>query len=156
LSEAKNGDPKMVCCGLAFVRIALHDKTIMEKTNDYYEGLLFLAYLLINSSSEISDNELYYLHKMRVSEGMSDEDFASYLNSLIGKPEKEIYQIGIGSLNRCPQTFKIRALSILNQMALSDRVFKQKEVQFISYALQLSPADISPDVKMNRSKNIAA
>ncbi|MEY4930760.1 MAG: hypothetical protein RI909_1484 [Bacteroidota bacterium] len=128
----------------------------MKNVNEYYKGLLFLAYLLINSGKEISDNELYYLHKMRVQEGMSDDDFANYLNSLIGKSEKEIYQIGIASLNRCPDAAKIRALSILNKMAVSDKVFNPKEVQFISYAITLSKTDINSVVPINQPKNLAA
>jgi len=124
--------------------------------NEYYKGLLFLAYLLINSDKEISDNELYYLHKMRVQEGMTDDDFAKHLNSLIGKSEKEIYQIGIESLNRCTDGAKIKALSILNKMAVSDKVFNPKEVQFISYAIKLSRADVKSMMPIHGAKDIAA
>lgn len=106
----------------------------MELIDYYRKGLLFVTYLLINAEQEISDHEMYYLHKMRVKAGMTDDAFAEYFKSLLGKSEREIYQIGIESLNRCPQEFKMKAFSILNNMAMVDKVLNQKEVRFIQYA----------------------
>lgn len=128
----------------------------MEISDDYYKGLLFLSYLLIISNNEINDNELYYLHKMRVEEGMTNDAFAEYLNSLIGKPEKEIYQIGINAMNCCADELKMRALSILNKMASSDKLFTPKEVQLISYAINIPVVGENSMISMNQPKDLAA
>jgi hypothetical protein len=110
----------------------------MEIIDNYHKGLLFITYLLINSDKEISDNELYYVHKMRVEEGMSDRVFVEHFKSIIGKSEPEIYQIGIEALNRCNDEYKIKAFTRLYQMALSDKVLRTREVRFILYAIKLT------------------
>jgi uncharacterized tellurite resistance protein B-like protein len=128
----------------------------METIDHYHKGLLYITYLLINSDKEISDNELYYLHKMRVEEGISDEIFADHFKSLLGKDEKEIYQIGIESLNQCPDEHKIKALSRLYQMALADKILRIKEVRFILYAIKLIHVDVNTVVQMIHQKEMAA
>jgi hypothetical protein len=122
----------------------------MEK---FQQGLLYVAYLLIHSDQEISDNELVYLHKMRVEEGMTDSEFAEHFKSIIGKSDREIYQIGIEALNTCPDEYKIRAFVRLYQMALADKVLRAREVRFILYAIKLANVDI--DAVMNRLEQAA-
>jgi hypothetical protein len=115
----------------------------METLDNYHKGLLFITYLLINSDKEISDNELYYLHKMRVEEGISDDVFTEHFKSLLGKDEREIYQIGIDAINLCTEDQKLKAFTRLYQMALSDKVLRVKEVRFILYAIKLVHIDIN-------------
>jgi hypothetical protein len=128
----------------------------MENQDYYHKGLLFISYLLINSDTEISDNELYYVHKMRVEEGMSDLMFAEHFKSIIGKSEREIYQIGIESLNKCPDEYKIKAFTRLYQMALADKVLRTKEVRFILYAIKLSHMDIDTVIHRIHKQGLAA
>jgi hypothetical protein len=128
----------------------------MESIDNYHKGLLFVTYLLINSDKEISDNELYYVHKMRVEEGMSDRMFAEQFKSLIGKSEEEIYQIGIDSLNHCPYKYKVRAISKLYNMALTDKVLRTREIRFILYAIKLSHLEVDSVINMVNRKGIAA
>jgi hypothetical protein len=128
----------------------------MESIDNYHKGLLFVTYLLINSDKEISDNEMYYLHKMRVEEGMSDKMFAEQFKSLIGKSEEEIYQIGIDSLNHCPYKYKVRAISKLYNMALTDKILRTREIRFILYAIKLSHLEVDSVINMVNRKGIAA
>jgi hypothetical protein len=128
----------------------------MESIDNYHKGLLFVTYLLINSDKEISDNEMYYLHKMRVEEGMSDKMFAEHFKSLIGKSEEEIYQIGIDSLNHCSYKYKVRAISKLYNMALTDKILRTREIRFILYAIKLSHLEVDSVINMVNRKGIAA
>lgn len=128
----------------------------METINNYQKGLLFVAYLLIKSDKEISDNELYYLHKMRVEEGISDEIFADHFQSLLGKNEQEIYQIGIEAINLCSNDHKLRIFERLYHIALSDKVLRVKEVRFILYAIKLNQGDIGSVARMIHQKSLAA
>lgn len=105
---------------------------------NYHQGLLYISYFLISPQTEISDDGLYHLHKMRVGEGMPDDIFAEHFKSLIGKCQKEIYQIGIESLSRCSHVLKIKALSRLVHMALSDQVINIEEVRSVFYSVDLS------------------
>ena len=128
----------------------------METVDHYTKGLLFVTYLLINSDKEISDDELFYLHKMRVEEGISDEVFTDHFKSLLGKNEQEIYQIGIDAINLCPDDQKLKIFTRLYQMALSDKVLRVKEVRFILYAIKLTNVDINAVMRMVDKKSVAA
>ncbi len=128
----------------------------MENLDNYHKGLLFVTYLLINSDKEISDNELYYLHKMRVEEGISDDVFTEHFKSLLGKDEREIYQIGIDAINLCTDDQKLKAFTRLYQMALSDKVLRVKEVRFILYAIKLAQVDINTIVERAHKKQLVA
>jgi len=129
---------------------------IMETNDHYRRGLLFISFLLINSDREITDNELYHIHKMRVEEGMSDEEFTDHFKSLIGKSEREIYQIGIDAINLCTDEQKLRVFVRLYQMALIDKVLSVKEVRFIFYAIKGTRVDINEVMMMADKKKIAA
>lgn len=128
----------------------------METLDNYHKGLLFVTYLLINSDKEISDNELYYLHKMRVEEGITDDVFTEHFKSLLGKDEREIYQIGIDAINLCTDDQKLKAFTRLYQMALSDKVLRAKEVRFILYAIKLVHVDINTMVERVHQKQLVA
>jgi hypothetical protein len=128
----------------------------METLDNYHKGLLFVTYLLINSDKEISDNELYYLHKMRVEEGVSDDVFTEHFKSLLGKDEREIYQIGIDAINLCTDDQKLKAFTRLYQMALSDKVLRVKEIRFILYAIKITHVDINTIVERAHQKQLVA
>ena len=113
----------------------------MKAIEHYQKGLFFISYLLFNSDCEISDNELAFLHKMRIDEGMDDYTFSEYFKFILGKPEKEIYQTGIDALNECPEEYKIRAFERLFQMAYADKILRPREVRFILYAIKLTNAN---------------
>jgi hypothetical protein len=128
----------------------------MKSHENYDRGLLYISYLLINSDQEISENELYFLHKMRVEEGISDEIFADHFKSLLEKNEQEIYQIGIDSINLCTDDQKLKIFARLYQMAMIDKILRVKEVRFILYAVKITHVDINVVVQMVHQKKMAA
>jgi len=134
----------------------MYINTPMEIINNYHKGLLYLTYLLINPDHEISDNELYYLHKMRIEEGMTDAVFAEHFKSLIGKPEQEVYQIGIESLNRCPREYRIKVFKRLYHMALTDGILRTREVRFILYSINLPHVEMNSVMQMIHKQEVAA
>jgi hypothetical protein len=128
----------------------------MKSQENYDRGLLYITYLLINSDQEISENELYFLHKMRVEEGISDELFADHFKSLLEKNEQEIYQIGIDSINLCTHDQKLKIFARLYQMALIDKILRVKEVRFILYAVKITKVNINKVIEMVNQKAMAA
>ena len=128
----------------------------MKNFDHYHKGLFFITYLLLNTDSEINDNELYYLHKMRVEEGMSDATFADHFKSIIGKSEQEIYQIGIDSLNLCPEELKVRAFGILYNMAFTENVVRPREVRLLLYAMNFTQMNLDKVLFSLRYKDVAA
>lgn len=113
----------------------------MTTHDNYAQALLHLTYLLIWSDSEISGDEIYYLDKIKESEGISNAVFDHFNNSVIGKTGREIYQSGIKMINDCSLELKIRAFVKLFQLANADGVFHVKEVRLLLYATKLADLD---------------
>jgi hypothetical protein len=128
----------------------------MKNSDHYHKGLFFITYLLLNSDNEISDNELFHMHKMRIEEGMSDATFVDHFKSIIGKSEQEIYQIGIESLNKCSQEYKIRAFALLYNLAFTECMVQPREVRLLLYAMNLTKMDLNKVLDSMRYKVAAA
>jgi uncharacterized tellurite resistance protein B-like protein len=119
----------------------------MKHSLSYATGLLALTSVLINSDGEISEKELEYIEKIRASEGIPGGLFASIRESILGKTEKEVYQIGIGSINACSDDEKLRAFVKMYQMAMVDGAIHVKEVRLLLYAVKITNVDINRVVK---------
>ena len=120
----------------------------MKNMRAYSTGLLALTSVLISSDGEISEKELLYLQKIRESEGIPDTLFESIGDSILGKPEREVYQIGIDSINACSDVEKLRAFVKMYQLAMADGVIHVKEVRLLLYAVKITHVDINTVVKM--------
>jgi hypothetical protein len=130
---------------------------VNSKSREHYQkGLFFITYLLINTDNEISDNELVLLHKMRIEEGIDDATFAGFFNHILGKPEKEVYQIGIDALNHCSDEDKVRAFERLFEMAYADKLLKPREVRFILYAIKLTNSSFEHILNLAEAKPMLA
>jgi hypothetical protein len=95
--------------GLILALTLLPISKVMNTHQNYTLALLHLTYLLIWSDSDINGEEIYYLDKIKESEGISDAEFEQFNNSIIGKTGLEIYQSGIKMINACSSELKIRA-----------------------------------------------
>lgn len=120
----------------------------MKNLPAYSTGLLALISVLINSDGEISEKELQYAQKLRTSEGIPDALFGEISRFIVGKQEKEVYQIGIDALNACPEEDKLRAFVRMYQMAMADGVIHVKEVRLLLYAVKITNVDINTVIKL--------
>lgn len=120
----------------------------MKTHSSYASGLLALTSVLINSDGEISEKELEYVEKIRASEGISDASFQSIRETILGKPEREVYQIGIDSINACTEDEKLRAFVKMYQMAMADGVIHVKEVRLLLYAVKITNVNINMVIQM--------
>lgn len=120
----------------------------MKTFDSYASGLLALTTVLISSDGEISEKELDYVQKIRESEGIPEALFNSVRKSILGKTEREVYQIGIDSINACSDSDKLRAFVKMYQMAMADGVIHVKEVRLLLYAVKSTQVDINTVVKM--------
>lgn len=120
----------------------------MKNLRAYSTGLLALTSVLVNSDGEISEKELEYVQKLRESEGIPDTLFESITSTIVGKTEREVYQIGIDALNTCTEVEKLRAFVRMHQLAMADGVIHVKEVRLLLYAVKITNVDINVVVKM--------
>lgn len=123
----------------------------MENSQNYATGLLSLAYILIASDGEISEKELKYLEKIKDFEHLTAQDYREFRMSLIGKKEREIYQVGIEAMNRCSDDEKLRAFVRLYKMAQADGVIHVKEVRLLLYAVKLVDLDINEVISVAKA-----
>jgi len=129
--------------------------TLMKNFDSYAAGLLALTTVLISSDGEISEKELDYTQKIRESEGISDALFYSIRESILGKTEREVYQIGIDSINTCTEEEKLRAFVKMYQMAMADGVIHVKEVRLLLYAVKITHVDINTVVNLAERQAVA-
>jgi hypothetical protein len=120
----------------------------MKYSIQYSTGLLALTSVLINSDGEISEKELEYTQKIRESEGIPKPLFDAIRASILGKPERDVYQIGIDSINECTDAEKLRAFVKMYQLAMADGVIHVKEVRLLLYAVKITNVDINKVMKM--------
>lgn len=113
----------------------------------YTTGLLALISVLVSSDGEISEKELEYLEKIRKSEGIPTRLFEDVRGSILGKPEREVYQIGIDAINQCTDAEKLGAFTRMYQMAKADGVIHVKEVRLLLYAIRNTNVDINTVIK---------
>jgi hypothetical protein len=120
----------------------------MKNLVSYSTGLLALTSVLINSDGEISEKEVDYVQKIRESEGIPDDLFNHIKGAILGKTEREVYQLGIDSLNACTDDLKTRAFIRMYQMAMVDGVIHVKEVRLLLYAVKTTHVDINTVVRL--------
>lgn len=120
----------------------------MKNLVSYSTGLLALTTVLINSDGEISEKELDYVQKIRESEGIPDSLFNQVRNTILGKSEREVYQIGIDSLNDCSEDLKTRAFVKMYQMAMIDGIIHVKEVRLLLYAVKTTQVNINTVIRL--------
>ena len=130
-------------------------QNIMKNFTAYSTGLLALATVLINSDGEISEKELGYIQKIRESEGIPDALFNTIRESILGKTEREVYQIGISSINACSDQEKLKAFVRMYQMAMVDGVIHVKEVRLLLYAVKITQVDINTVVKLAEQQAVS-
>jgi hypothetical protein len=120
----------------------------MKNLVSFSTGLLALTTVLISSDGEISEKELDYVQKIRESEGIPDALFNQFKSAVLGKTEREVYQLGIDSLNACSEDMRTRAFVKMYQMAMVDGVIHVKEVRLLLYAVKTTNVDINMVVKL--------
>lgn len=126
----------------------------MKNFTAYSTGLLALSTVLINSDGEISEKELGYVQKIRESEGIPDTLFNTIRESILGKTEREVYKIGIDSINACSDQEKLKAFVRMYQMAMVDGVIHVKEVRLLLYAVKITQVDINTVVKLSEQQAV--
>ena len=127
----------------------------MKTSTAYATGLLALTTVLISSDGEISEKELDYVHKIRESEGIPEGLFYSIRETILGKTEREVYQIGIESINACSTREKLKAFVKMYQLAMADGVIHVKEVRLLLYAIKMTQVDINTVVKIAEQQAVA-
>lgn len=117
------------------------------KMNNYHLGLLYMVHLLMSSDGEISDDEVKAWTLINKKEGISEELFNDFRNSLSTKTEREIYQAGIDRLNLCTNEEKLNAFVHLYNLSEADGNVHVKEVRLLLYSIRMTGIEFNDVVE---------
>lgn len=119
----------------------------MNTNINYQLGLLYLVHLLISSDGVIDDNEMEALLKVKNAEKIPDSIFHDFAREIASKKERDIYQKGIGLINKCSDDEKLEAFVHLYKMSEVDGKVHAKEVRLMLYSIKMAKIEFSDVVK---------
>jgi len=126
----------------------------MPFSENYHNGLLYLAHLVISADGIIDENELQALQTIKEREGVSDEVFAAYKQDVQTMKERDIYQKAIDLISTCEDAEKLRAFCWLYKISEVDGSVHVKEVRFLLYSVKR--ADVEFDEVVAAAKDFQA
>lgn len=126
----------------------------MSFSENYHNGLLYLAHLIINADGVIDENELMAMQVIKEREGISDEVFATYKQEVQTMKEREVYQKAIDLISTCDDNERLRAFSWLYKISEVDGSVHVKEVRFLLYSVKR--ADVEFDDVVAAAKEFPA
>lgn len=104
----------------------------------FQRGLLYLTHLLVSADGTIDDHETKALDLIRKRENIPAEFFQDFLATIKDRKERELFQLGIDTLNQCTDEEKLRVFVILYKLAEVDGRVHLKEIKLLLYALRLA------------------
>jgi uncharacterized tellurite resistance protein B-like protein len=104
----------------------------------YQSALLYLTHLLISADGTIDDHEVKALDLIRKREQISQAFFDDFVLTIKGKRERELFQLGIDTVNQCSEEEKLRVFVTLYKLAEVDGRVHLKEIKLLLYALRLA------------------
>jgi uncharacterized tellurite resistance protein B-like protein len=100
--------------------------------------MLYLTHLLISADGTIDDHEVKALDLIRKREKISQQFFDEFIMAIKGKKERELFQLGIDTINQCSEEEKLQVFVILYKLAEVDGRVHLKEIKLLLYALRLA------------------
>ncbi|MEJ0031164.1 MAG: hypothetical protein WDO15_12650 [Bacteroidota bacterium] len=113
----------------------------------YHLGLLYMVHLLISSDGEVTNAEEKAWKVIKDKEGISDDLFSEFKKTIEGKKEREIYQVGIETLNMCTDREKLDAFAHLYRLSEVDGNVHVKEVRLLLYSIRMTGIDFNDVVE---------
>lgn len=108
----------------------------MSFSENYHNGLLYLAHLVISADGVIDESELKALEIIKEKEEIPDEVFSSYKSDVSKMKEREIYQKAIELISTCDVDERLRAFCWLYRISEVDGSVHVKEVRFLLYSVK--------------------
>jgi len=108
----------------------------MPFSENYHNGLLYLAHLVISADGVIDEQELKALETIREKEEIPSEVFAAYKVDVSSMKEREIYQKAIDLVSTCEDAERLRAFCWLYKISEVDGSVHVKEVRFLLYSVK--------------------
>jgi uncharacterized tellurite resistance protein B-like protein len=125
----------------------------MVEPEHFHLGLLYMVHLLIGSDGKTSQAETDALLRIKQNEGIPDQLFRRFANSITTKSERETYLEGIDYLNKCTDPQKLRVFVHLYKLAEVDGNVHVKEVRLLLYSIKATGIEFNDVVEMAKREN---
>ena len=102
----------------------------------HQQALLYLTYLLVYSDGEFDARERRAIKYICDVEGISDDDYQGFLIECQDFTERDIFEKGIGLVEKCSEEEKIGVFVWLYKLSEADGKVHAKEVRFLLYSLR--------------------
>jgi uncharacterized tellurite resistance protein B-like protein len=126
----------------------------MAKNRNYQLGLLYMVHLLISSDGDVSEVETKALEVIRKREDITEDVYSEFRAHLASKKEREIYQVGIDSLNQCTEEEKLEAFAHLYRLSEADGNVHVKEVRLLLYSIRMTGIEFNDVVDYAKKHNV--
>jgi len=123
----------------------------MALSENYHNGLLYLAHLVISADGVIDENELQAMENIKASEGIPDAVFSAYKNDVPKMKEKDIYEKAINFVSECTPDERLRAFGFLYKISEVDGNVHVKEVRFLLYSVKRADVDFDEVVEIAKT-----
>ena len=120
---------------------------MMNSNKDYQMGLLNLVHVLISADGEVNDNEQIAMKRIMDKERIPMAVLEQFKLAIANTKERDIYQAGIDSINRCSDEDKLKAFVHLYQMSEVDGSVHVKEVRLLLYSIKSAGIEFEDVVK---------
>lgn len=117
-------------------------------------GLLHFVHLLAKSDGQVGRKEKAAIRKIKLMEKIPDWIFDDFEESIVGKPERQIFEKGVELFNHCTEEEKLTAFVHLYRLSEADDNMHVKEVRFLLYSLKatkVSFQEVEVRARMDKS-----
>ena len=118
----------------------------------YHLGLLSLTHLLISADGEVVNSELNALQIIKQKENISNESFELFEKMIDEKKERDLFEIGIEAINRCPKEQRLRVLVLLYKLSEVDGRVHVREIRLLLYSIKLVGVEFDDVVNLALSE----
>lgn len=115
----------------------------MSQNKNYHLGILYLMRLLINADGVVENSENDALNNVKKFENIPQGTLVEFEKEVLSKDEKQIYQTGIDSLNKCSDEEKLDAFVHLYKMSEADGRVHVKEVRLLLYSIKMAKLEFN-------------
>jgi uncharacterized tellurite resistance protein B-like protein len=106
--------------------------------NHYHLGLLCLTHLLVCADGVVDVTEIDALKIIKEKEGIDDDTFKVFQETIRDKKEKDIYHFGIEMMSKCSDKEKLNVFVTLYKLSEVDGRVHVKEIRLLLYSIKVA------------------
>ena len=103
---------------------------------NYQLALLYFVHLLIGADGVEDEKEVEALQHIKQQERIPESIFGDFSNKIASSTERDIYQIALDHLTKCPAPEKLKVFATLYRLSEVDGRVHTKEIKLLIYSIK--------------------